>query len=36
MFDYGIKVIFEKINGNTVIQILARPPCKLDRYEMIV
>ena len=26
MFDYGIKVIFEKITGNTVIQILARPP----------
>ena len=25
-FDYGITVIFEKINGNTVIQSLVRPP----------
>ena len=25
-FDYGITVIFEKINGNTVIQNLVRPP----------
>ena len=24
--DYGITVIFEKINGNTVIQNLVRPP----------
>ena len=24
--DYGITVIFEKINGNTVIQSLVRPP----------
>ena len=25
-FDYGITVIYEKINGNTVIQNLVRPP----------
>ena len=25
-FDYGITVIFEKINGNTVIENLVRPP----------
>ena len=25
-FDFGITVIFEKINGNTVIQNLVRPP----------
>ena len=25
-FDYGITVIFEKINGNTVMQNLVRPP----------
>ena len=25
-FDYGITVIFEKINGNTVIYNLVRPP----------
>ena len=25
-FDYGITVFIEKINGNTVIQILVRPP----------
>ena len=25
-FDYGITVIFEKKNGNTVIQNLVRPP----------
>ena len=35
-FAYGITVIFEKINGNTVIQNLVRPPFKmrgLDRDE---
>ena len=26
IFDYGITVFIEKINGNTVIQILVRPP----------
>ena len=25
-FDYDITIIFEKINGNTVIQNLVRPP----------
>ena len=25
-FDYGISLIFKKINGNTVIQNLIRPP----------
>ena len=29
-FVYGITVIFEKINGNTVIQSLVRPPLILD------
>ena len=28
-FDYGITVIFEKINGNTVIQNLVRPPVNI-------
>ena len=26
-FDYGITVLFEKINGNAVIQNLVQPPC---------
>ena len=31
-FDYGITVIFEKINGNTEIQNLVRPPPSILSY----
>ena len=27
-FDYGITVIFEKINGNTIVQNLVSPPTR--------
>ena len=30
-FDYGIMVIFEKINGNTMIQSFVRPSLLLVR-----
>ena len=28
-FDYGITVIFEKMNGNTVIENPVRPPARV-------
>ena len=33
-FDYGITVIFEKINGNTVIENLVRPPPITGNYHL--
>ena len=33
--DYGATVIFEKINGNTVIENLVRPPQQSPNLEWI-
>ena len=35
-FDYGTTVIFEKMNGNTVIQNLVRPPVNVINMKISI